>query len=247
MRIAVTGGTGTLGRHVAAELRSRGHDVRVLSRKADKYRVDLTTGEGLDEALTGCEVVIDAANASKRAAETLVEGSRRLLAAERNAGVGHHVCVSIVGCDQVPMGYYRVKADQERVVEQDAVPWTIVRATQFHELVATTFAAAGRWRVLPVPRGRLQTIAAAEVGRVVADVAEGDPHRRRIDVAGPEIADVRELARTWRSVTGRDALLFPLPLPGRVGRALRDGALTAERPEVHGTTPFASWLEVEGR
>lgn len=132
MRIAVTGGTGTLGRHVATELRSRGQDVRVLSRNAEKYRVDLTTGEGLGEALRGSEVVIDAANASKRA-------------------------------------------------------------------------------------------------------------------AGPEIVEIRELARTWRSVTGRGALLFPLPLPGRIGRALRDGVLAAQRPEVRGTTPFASWLEVEGR
>ncbi|WP_433186508.1 SDR family oxidoreductase [Actinoallomurus sp. CA-150999] len=243
MRIAVAGGTGTLGRHLVEELRSRGHDVRVLSRSAEKYRVDLTTGEGLDEALAGCEVVVDAANASKRAADTLVEGSRRLLAAEEIAGVGHHVCVSIVGCDRVPMGYFQVKAEQERVVEEGRVPWTIVRATQFHELVDATFASAARWRVLPVPRGRLQSIAVAEVARAVADAAEGAPYRRRVDVTGPEVAGIRDLARTWRSVTGRRVLPLPLPLPGGIGRALRGGALTAERPDVRGTTRFASWLE----
>ncbi|GAB3980756.1 NAD(P)H-binding protein [Actinoallomurus acanthiterrae] len=224
-------------------MHSRGHDVRVLSRSAEQYRVDLTTGEGLDEALAGCEVVVDAANASKHAADTLVEGSRRLLAAEERAGVGHHVCVSIVGCDRVPMSYFQVKAEQERVVEGGRVPWTIVRATQFHELVDTTFASAARWRVMPVPRGRLQSVAVAEVARAVADVAEGAPYRRRFDVAGPEVNDIRDVARTWRSVTGRRVLPLPLPLPGGVGRALRSGALTGDRPDVRGTTRFASWLE----
>ncbi|MGD0557793.1 MAG: NAD(P)H-binding protein [Streptosporangiaceae bacterium] len=118
MRIAIAGGTGTLGRHVVDELRERGHDVRALSRRSLDFPVDLTTGAGLAEALEGCEVVVDAANASsgKRSSATLVAGSRRLLAAEQKAGVKHHVCVSIVGCDKVPMGYYAVKVQQERVV-----------------------------------------------------------------------------------------------------------------------------------
>jgi uncharacterized protein YbjT (DUF2867 family) len=100
MRVAIVGGTGMLGRQVAQELRARGHQVRTLSR----HSPDLTTGEGLDVALAGCDVVVDASNdASKRAAETLVEGTRRLLAAEERAGVGHHVGVSIVGCECVPL------------------------------------------------------------------------------------------------------------------------------------------------
>jgi len=118
MRIAIAGGTGTLGRRVADELRSRGHEVRVLSRKGTEHRVDVTTGEGLAEALDAVDVVVDATNdSSKKAADTLVEGSRRLLAAEEVARVGHHVCVSIVGCERVPARYMRVKAEQERVVE----------------------------------------------------------------------------------------------------------------------------------
>jgi uncharacterized protein YbjT (DUF2867 family) len=176
MRIAIVGGTGTLGRHVAAELARRGHDARVLSRSG-AYPVDLTTGDGLSKALDGCAVVVDASNAtsSKRARQVLVEGSGRLLAAEQEAGVGHHVCVSIVGCDQVPMGYYRIKTDQEHVVEHGPVPWTIVRATQFHELAATALAAAAKYRVLPIPSMRLQTIAAAEVAEAVATTAEAEP------------------------------------------------------------------------
>jgi uncharacterized protein YbjT (DUF2867 family) len=245
VRIAVAGGTGTLGRAVAEELRGRGHEVRVLSRHAAQYRVDLTTGEGLAEALAGCAVVVDASNAQSggRAVRTLVEGSRRLLAAGQAAGVGHHVCVSIVGCDRAPVSYYRVKVDQERVVEQGPVPWTIVRATQFHELLGSVLDAAGRWRVVPVPRARLQTVAVCEVAAAVADVATGTPRRGRVEVAGPRVADARELARGWRSVTGRRCLLLPVPLPGVLGRALRAGALTAESPDVRGTIAFADWLD----
>jgi uncharacterized protein YbjT (DUF2867 family) len=243
MTVAIVGGTGTLGRHIAAELQARGHKVRVLSRHAPEYKIDLSTGDGLGPALDGCDVVVDASNdASRRAAATLVDGSRRLLAAEAAAGVAHHVCVSIVGCDQVPIGYYRVKTDQERVVGQGAVPWSIVRSTQFHELVSSVLAAAGRWRVLPVPGIAVQPVASAEAARAVADVATGAPLAGSLAVAGPEILQAAELARIWRAVTGRRAVQVPLPLPGRAGRALRAGALTTQHPDVRGTTRFADWL-----
>jgi uncharacterized protein YbjT (DUF2867 family) len=244
MRIAVIGGTGTLGKHVCAELATRGHEVRPLGRSSTDFPVDLTTGEGLRAALDGCSAVVDAANATsaRRAAEVLVEGSRRLLAAEQQAGVGHHVCISIVGCERVPMGYYKVKVEQEGVVRQGGVPYTIVRATQFHELVAAALGAVGKYHVLPVPKLQLQPVAAAEVARVVADVAAGRPGRERVQVAGPEVSSARDLARTWRSVTGRPALLVPLPVPGKLGRALRDGGLTADDADVLGEITFADWL-----
>ena len=243
MTVAIVGGTGTLGRRVAAEMEARGHKVRVLSRHAPEYRVDLATGAGLAAALAGCDVVVDASNSSSRKpAGILVDGSRRLLEAEAAAGVGHHVCVSMVGCDQVPMSYFRVKADQERVVSQGAVPWSIVRSTQFYELVGTVIAAAGRWRVLPMPRGVLQPVACADAARAVADVAEGAPLKRCFTVAGPEVSEVRDLARTWRKVTGHRAALMPMPVPGTVGRALRSGTLTVQGPDARGTTAFADWL-----
>ncbi|GJF30908.1 nucleotide-diphosphate-sugar epimerase [Kitasatospora sp. NE20-6] len=252
MRIAIVGGTGTLGRRVAEELRTRGHEVRILSRHAPDHPVDLTTGAGLDTALAGCDTVVDASNSrgSARAAErTLVAGTRNLLAAEQRAAVGHHVCVSVVGCDRVPVGYYRVKTAQERTVTEGPTPWTVVRAAQFHELLGEVFTLLGRLRVLPVPRVRLQSIACAEAARAVADAAERPPRLGRIEVVGPEPADARELARTWRAVTGRRALQLPVPLPGGVGRALRAGALTTDRPDVRGTVPFAVWLtgETAGR
>jgi uncharacterized protein YbjT (DUF2867 family) len=243
MNIAIAGGTGTLGRQVAEELRARGHEIRVLSRSAPEYRVDLTTGAGLAKALDGCEVVIDASNNSSRtAADTLVAGTRRLLAAEQEAGVAHHVCVSIVGCELVPQGYFQVKAEQEDLVARGAVPWSIVRATQFHEYVATLLGAAARWRALPVPRVLVQPVACAEVARVVADVAEKAPREGRVSVAGPDVTTARELAWRWRRATGTRALLVQVPLPGRLGRALRGGALTDGHPDVRGGVTFGAWL-----
>jgi uncharacterized protein YbjT (DUF2867 family) len=245
MRIAVVGGSGTLGRRITGELSQGGHEVRVLSRSSRDFPVDLTSGAGLVAALAGCAAVIDASNASsgRRARQVLVEGSRKLLAAEQAAGVGHHVGISIVGCDLMPVGYYRVKVEQEQVIMTGPVPYTIVRATQFHELAATVLRAASKYRLLPVPRMRVQTVAAGEVACAVAEVAERPPGGRCIEVAGPEISTARDLARAWQSVTGRAALLLPLPpLPGKTGRALRDGALTTGRPGVRGTITFADWL-----
>ena len=159
----------------------------------------------------GCDAVVDASNAQRNARAVLVDGCGRLLAAEAEAGVAHHVCVSIVGCDQVPMGYYKVKTEQEAIVAAGPVPWSIVQATQFHELAATALAAAARFRILPVPRMQLQTIAAAEVARAVAGVVTAPPVRGRVHVAGPQLQSAAEVARTWRRVT-------------RAARAARAGA-----------------------
>ncbi|MCX4751684.1 NAD(P)H-binding protein [Kitasatospora sp. NBC_01287] len=243
MRIAIIGGTGTLGRPLTEELRARGHQVRVLSRGSAEYPVDLRTGVGLIEALTGCEAVVDASNDRTRKAErTLVAGNRLLLEAERRAGVGHHVCVSIVGCERVPLAYFRVKVAQEQVVEQGPVPWTILRATQFHELVTDTLESTARLRLLPLPRVRLRPIACAEAATYAADLVEAPPALRRIDLVGPRPTDLHELARAWRTATGRRVPLLRLPLPGSLGRALRAGALSVDHPELRGTQAYEQWL-----
>jgi uncharacterized protein YbjT (DUF2867 family) len=242
MRIAIVGGAGTLGKHITAELSQRGHEVRVLSRSSPAFPVDLSTGTGLQAALTGCSTVVDASNSQRKARQVLVDGTRRLLAAEQRAGVGHHVCVSIVGCDQLPLGYYRVKTEQEQVVQQGSVPWTIVRATQFHELAASLFTASARYRVLPAPRLPVQPVAAAEVASAVAAAAGRDPAGRRIQVAGPQVSTIADLARSWRSVTGKPAMLLPVPLPGKMGRGLRAGGLTTSDADFVGTITFADWL-----
>jgi len=244
MRIAIVGGAGTLGRCITAELTERGHEVRVLSRRSQQHPVDLVSGEGLAAALAGCAVVVDASNAAapKRAAQVLVNGSRQLLTAAQRAGVTHHVGISIVGCELVPMGYYRVKTEQEQVVRRGPLPWSIVAATQFHELAAMALAAAGKWRVLPIPAMRIQPIAAADVARVAADVAEGDPRHGRIQAAGPQVTTAAELAATWRSITGRRALSIRVPVPGKLGRALRAGSLTTQHADFVGVQTFADWL-----
>jgi uncharacterized protein YbjT (DUF2867 family) len=245
MRIAVTGGTGTIGRHVVAELAARGHEVRALSRHAEQHPVDLRTGAGLSAALAGVEVVVDASNASsstQAARATLVDGTRRLLAAERDAGVRHHVLVSIVGCHDVPMAYYGVKVEQEDVVTRGEVPWTIVAATQFHEFVDDLLGTAARRGVVPLLRAPVRLVAAADAAAAVADAATREPLHGTTTVAGPDVQDLRDVARAWRAATGTRALTVRVPLPGRLGRALRAGGLTDPRPDARGTTTFDDWL-----
>lgn len=246
MRIAVVGGTGNIGGRTVAVLQRGGHEVRVLSRKAPEYPIDLTNGEGLDEALEGCEVVVDASNGppSKKAHRILVEGSHRLLQAEHEAGVGHHVCVSIVGIENVPMIYYSVKLAQEQVVEQGPVPWTIVRSTQIHDLIANMVGYTRRLLVRPAAKVMFQPVSADEVAEVVAEVATESPKEGRVTVAGPEIRDVRELGRMWHQGTGRRSIEIPIYVPGKVGKALREGGLTVEHPDVRGEQTFAEWLQV---
>ncbi|KAB8167873.1 NAD(P)H-binding protein [Streptomyces sp. 3MP-14] len=260
MRIAIVGGTGTLGRLVVEEARVRGHQVRVLSRRSPEYPVDLRTGRGLADALDGVDVVVDAANdPSRRPGATLVEGTRLLLAAEVACRVRHHVAVSVVGAERLPGAYTRAKTEQELTVANSPVPWTIVRATQFHELLVAGFTALARTRLMPLPAVPLRPVAAAEVAPVVVEAAELTPRGARLAVVGPEVADLRRLAAAWREATGSRALPLTVPLPGAMGRALRAGAATGDdaadatgsadstgstghEAPVVGVAAFAEWL-----
>jgi uncharacterized protein YbjT (DUF2867 family) len=234
MNVAIVGGTGTVGAEAARQLWARGHDVRVLSRHAPEYPVDVATGEGLARALAGVEVVVDASQGGR---DVLVEGTARLLRASVEAGVAHHIGVSIIGIDRVGGRYYKAKLDQETEIVRSGVPWTIVRATQVHSLVARTFAASARLGVLPSARVPLQPVDPGEVGRALADTAEAEPSLAITQFAGPEVLSVRELARRWREGTGSRAL--PVRLP--VTRALRSGGLT--NPGAwRGTVTFDAWL-----
>ena len=242
-----------LGRAVADELRNRGETVRVLSRHSADYRVDLTTGEGLEAALSGCSVVLDTSNNSnaKKAKELLVDGTRRLTAAAKAAGVQHYLAVSIIGCERVPVGYYRVKVEQQDIVSKSPVPWTIVRATQFHGYLAEAFAASAKAGVLPLLNVPLQTVAVSDVARVIADAIAAGPRGDTVAVAGPEVTDARTLARTWKHARHSRALPVPVPLPGKIGRALREGAMTAAAapsPEdvVRGSVTFDQWMAAQG-
>jgi uncharacterized protein YbjT (DUF2867 family) len=251
MKVAVAGGTGTLGAPLVAELARNGVEALALSRSAPRElpagashrRVDLSGAAGLVEALDGVEVLIDAANTAPNKGEALVAITRRLLDAAAAAGVRHFVGVSIVGCDRVPMPYYKAKVEQEEAIAAAQVPWSLLRASQFHDLLAWAFDAAARRRLLPTGRARLQPVDVRVVAVRLAELAQGEPTGRAPDVAGPEIRRLGELARTWRAADGR-RLLLPLRIPtiGRIGRPVGEAALCDPAAAAGGPT-FAEWLD----
>ncbi len=235
MRIAIAGGTGTVGAEAARELERRGHAVRVLSRHAPEHPVDLLDGTGLTAALDGVDVVVDAANGKRN---VLVEGTARLLHAAKEAGVRHYVGISIVGVDRVGGRYYKAKRAQEELIQHSGIPWTIVRATQFHPFLARTFAASAKLGIVPCLKFPMQPVDPREVGRVLAETAEAEPALAITQFAGPEVLSGCELARRWRMRTGSHAV--PVRLP--VTRALRAGELTNPVAR-RGSVTFDSWLE----
>ncbi|HSK60875.1 MAG TPA: NAD(P)H-binding protein, partial [Actinomycetospora sp.] len=216
MTVLVTGGTGTLGRALVARLGRP----RVLSRRAGPGHVvgDLRTGEGLDDAVADVSVIVHCATAPRGDAAA----TERLLAAARRAGTPHVVHVSIVGADRIPLPYYREKVRAERVVESSGLPATILRATQFHDLLATLFATTARAGVLPVLAATsFQPIAVDDVAARLAEIVAGAPQGRATDLGGPEVRGMDDLARAWRHATGRRRPVLPLRLPGAIARGFR--------------------------
>jgi uncharacterized protein YbjT (DUF2867 family) len=249
MRVAVVGGTGSVGSIAVEELAARGDEVRVLSRSApataparvSHRAVDLVSGEGLADALDGIDVVVDASNGRRDAEAVLVEGNRRLLDAEQAAGVRHHVGISIVGCDRVPMGYYGVKVRQEEVIAAGTVPWTLLRATQFHTLIAWLFESADRMRLLPTGAAKVQPVDPREAARRLADAAHAEPAGLLPELVGPRIQTLSELAAAWRAARPRARLPLRLPMLGQTARAIRAGGLCD--PDIAGAgISFEKWL-----
>jgi len=243
MKIAVAGGTGTVGRHVVDIARRRGHGLVVLTRRTG---VDLVSGAGLDGALAGVDAVLDVASITTLDAAGSIAffeaTTRALLRAEHEAGVDHHVALSIVGIDRAPEGYYAGKLAQERLIEQGTVPWTILRATQFHEFAEQVYARAKIGPFHVGPRMRTQPIAAREVaGRLVA-LAEARPSGRARDIAGPREESLVEMVRAFARARGSRAWIPAIPLPGATGRAQRDGSLLPGPGAELGTQTYADWL-----
>ncbi|WP_374009294.1 SDR family oxidoreductase [Leifsonia sp. LS-T14] len=243
MRVAVAGGTGVVGRHVVAALISSGHEPIVLSRATG---VDIERGDGVADALHGCVAVVDVTSVqtlgAKRSEAFFGGITRTLLAAEREAGVGHHIALSIIGAAEAPAGYYAGKALQERLVQESGAGWTLLRAAQFHEFAAQLAARSpeGRLRVVPVMRS--QPVAAAEVGAALAEIAVGAPRGVDRDLAGPRIEDMAALVRRYLAARGDHGRVLAVPLPGRWGRALRDGTLLAGPLARLGAQTFDEWL-----
>ncbi|MBV8527828.1 MAG: NAD(P)H-binding protein [Candidatus Dormibacteraeota bacterium] len=234
--ILVTGGTGTLGRQVIARLTARGLRARALSRHpgddtdlVEYCTGDLDTGAGVGAAVKGVLLVIHCAGArvgDDRKAATLV-------AAARPAGVQHLVNISVVGADRVPVkssidramfGYFASKLAAEAVIAGSGIPWTTLRATQFHELVLITARAMAKLPVVPVPAARFQPVAGAEVAERLVELALGEPAGLAPDIAGPRIYPMRDLVRSYVQARGLHRVLLPMRMPGAAARAVRAGA-----------------------
>jgi uncharacterized protein YbjT (DUF2867 family) len=224
--ILVTGGTGTLGRVLVARLRAQGHVPRVLSRRPGPDRTvgDLETGAGVAAAVHGVDAVVHAAS---RPGHDVAQ-ARTLLDALHGAGAPHLVFVSIVGVDRVPLGYYRDKVRVEEMIADSGVPRTVLRATQFHDLLATLFGVLGRSPVLPVLAGaRFQPVDVRDVADRLVELATGRPVGGIVELGGPEVRSMADLARSWAAGTGRRRAVLPVPLPGRLATAVRAGGLLA--------------------
>ncbi|MBH0777318.1 SDR family oxidoreductase [Nocardia bovistercoris] len=225
--ILITGGTGALGTHIVDRLDDRGHDVRVLSRRegAGTHVGDLATGVGVDEAALGAELIVHAASDFRAFGRHDPDQTRAVLRAARDAR--HLLYVSIVGIDRIPFRYYRRKLECEQLVADSGIPHTILRATQFHELIASVLYPARWLPLVPLPLDfRFQTVATGDVATRVADLIEGDPVGRADDFGGPEVRTLAELVEIWRAAHGGPRRAVRLPLPGRIARAFRDGVNT---------------------
>ena len=234
MRIAIVGGTGTVGAEAARELEQGGHAVRVLSRHAPEHPVDLRDGSGLAAALDGVDVVVNAANGKRN---VLVDGTARLLRAAKEAEVRHYVGVSIVGIDRVGIRYYKAKLAQEELSSARAYPGqscgrrSSTRSWRGRSRPARGSASCPAWKF------PMQPVDPREVGRVLAETAEAEPSLAITQFAGPEVLSGCELARRWRLLTGSHAV--PVRLP--VTRALRSGGLTNPSAR-RGNVAFDKWL-----
>jgi uncharacterized protein YbjT (DUF2867 family) len=243
MRIAVAGGTGTVGRHVVAAIRAGGNEPVVLTRSSG---VDLVSGAGLDAALAGVQVVIDVASTQTlkddRSRAFFGAVTRSLLAAEIAAGVEHHIALSIVGVDEAPYGYYAGKVLQEQLIEEGPVPWTILRATQFHEFAQQIFGSVRLGPFVLIPSMRSQPVAAREVAQRLVELALSRPSGRVSDLAGPRVERMADLARRYARAAGRRGRVLEVPLAGAYGRAMRDGTLLARPGSQLGVDTFDDWI-----
>ncbi|MDX2973703.1 SDR family oxidoreductase [Kribbella solani] len=250
--ILVTGGTGTLGRPTVSQLQAAGHHLRILSRNPaapttetpragstapDHVVADLSTGAGVAAAVEGVEVIVHLA--TSQGAKDIVQ-TKNLLAAA--AGVRHLVLMSIAGIDRVPLGYYRAKLESERLVAESGTPYTILRATQFHNLLDKVLTGQRFLPLVLAPAVQLQPIAVEEVATRIAELVDAQPVNGRVaDIGGPERRPVPEFARLWKQARAVRRPVVPLRLPGRIFRAYAAGDATVEGP-AYGRITFAEYL-----
>lgn len=246
--ILVTGGTGTLGRVVVERALGDGDDIRVLSRRqAPREDLpyqwltgDLHSGEGIAAAVNDADVIIHCATTNGRGD---IHAVQTLLNAATRADVGHLIYISIVGVDVVPLGYYRAKLEVERRLAAGDVPWTVLRATQFHDLVTRLFTIQRRLPILMVPRGvSVQPIDVRDVADRLVQLAAAGPAGRVPDIGGPQIRAITDVARAYLRITARRRPVLRIPVGGKAARGYRAGGhLTPERAV--GTITYEQFLE----
>jgi uncharacterized protein YbjT (DUF2867 family) len=244
MKIAVAGGSGVVGRYAVEAARTAGHDVVVLSRRTG---IDVESGQGLAAALDGADVLLDTLNtrSARRgpAEDFFTTTTRRLQEAGSAAGVRHLVTLSILGIDRADAyGYYQAKQAQERAASAGPVPVTVLRAAQFYELAGQLLGRMRRGPVALVPRMRSQPVAARTVGEHLIRLAHEQP-RGRVELAGPEVLDLADVARRLVELRGEHVRVVPLSLPGRLGRQLRSDAMLATPATVIDGPSLETWLQ----
>jgi len=244
MKIVVIGGTGLIGTKLVNNLRERGHEVLAASPKSG---VNTFTGEGLAEALTGTQVVVDVANApsweDKAVMEFFQTAGRNLLAAEKAAGVGHHVALSIVGADRLPAsGYLRAKVAQENLIKASGIPFTIVRSTQFFEFAKGIVQSATEGQTVRLSSALFQPIAADDVAAALTGMALAKPLNGTVEIAGPEPIGMDEFARRFLSAT-RDPRKVTTDVDAQYfGTELNDQSLTPGKNARLAPAHFEEWL-----
>jgi uncharacterized protein YbjT (DUF2867 family) len=235
--ILVTGGTGTLGRLVVSQLLDAGCDVRVLSRRdrasGDGIKFvtgDLAKDEGIQAAVDGVEIIVHCAGSNKGDEDK----ARHLVQAASRAGTRHLVYISVVGADPIPVisgidramfGYFASKLAAERVMADSGVPWTTLRATQFHDLILMTVRQMARLPVIPVPVGfRFQPVDTGEVAARLVELALDTPAGLVPEMAGPRVYEMAELVRGYLRTHRKHRPIVPVRVPGKAARAFRAGA-----------------------
>lgn len=244
MKLVVIGGTGLIGRKLVEILNERGHEVIAASPSSG---VNTITGEGLAQAFVGADVVVDVSNSpsfEENAVLSFFQTSQQnLAAAEKAAGVKHHVALSIVGADRLPdNGYLRAKVAQEALIRSSGIPYTIVRATQFLEFLGGIADSSMRGDEVYLPTGAIQPIAAEEVSAAVADIAVAAPINGITEIAGPERFSMAELVRRFLAEKGDNRKVTGDPEARYFGSKLDDKSIVPLGEARLGKITFSQWL-----
>lgn len=244
MKIVVIGGTGLIGSKTVALLRQEGHDVNAASPNSG---VNTLTGEGVEAAMAGADVVIDLANSPSFEDAAVLEffqtSGRNLLSAEAAAGVKHHVALSIVGTDRTPdNGYFRAKVAQENLIEASGIPYTIIRSTQFLEFLKGIVASSADGSVVRISPGLFQPIAADDVASNVADVAISPPRNGIVEIAGPERAPFSEIVARYLKGVGDPRQVVSDPEARYFGGRVEEQSLVPLGEARLGSIGLDEWL-----